>query len=269
LKQWFNSNCKKWAFQLEKADTGYLHYQCRFSLIKKRYPAAVRALFPEGKAPSLVSEFLEPTSNEASRTTYFYVLKEDTRVGSEFYCDDVHLKLLGKDEVYVPRQIQGKTLYPYQQFILDSMHEFDDRRVNCLCDHQGENGKSFISSYCALYHNAINIPVFDDYKDIMSFVCNICRDNQIRQPKLMFCDVPRGHLKNRKFITAFCSAIEQIKKGELYDPRYHAKTWWIDSPQIWIFVNDEIDNKMLSRDRWVFWSIDRETKTIKKVNGSN
>jgi hypothetical protein len=51
------------------------------------------------------------------------------------------------------------------------------------------------------------------------------------------------------------TAIEQIKKGKLYDFRYSYKTFWIDSPQIWVFCNWLPDTSYLSMDRWKVWNI--------------
>jgi hypothetical protein len=54
------------------------------------------------------------------------------------------------------------------------------------------------------------------------------------------------------------TAIEQIKKGKLYDLRYKYKCYWIDSPCIWVFTNREPDENLLSRDRWKIYEIKKQ-----------
>ena len=58
-------------------------------------------------------------------------------------------------------------------------------------------------------------------------------------------------------------AMEQVKKGKLFDFRYKYKTYWIDSPSVWMFTNYCPDLKMLSMDRWRLWEVDDETKELK------
>jgi hypothetical protein len=61
------------------------------------------------------------------------------------------------------------------------------------------------------------------------------------------------------------SAIEQIKKGKVYDMRYSYKEWWFNSPQIWVFGNHMPDLSMLSADRWKIWSIDASMDLVPVV----
>ena len=74
LKNLLITHCKKWVFQLEKGEeTGYEHYQGRFSLkIKKRLNECIK-LF--GGLPWKLSA----TSSENSDND-FYVTKEDARI---------------------------------------------------------------------------------------------------------------------------------------------------------------------------------------------
>lgn len=74
LETYFNVICSKWTYQLEKGEeTGFLHYQCRVSLVKKvRITGAIK-LFEKYKAHVSIT-FAKNMGND------FYVMKEDTRV---------------------------------------------------------------------------------------------------------------------------------------------------------------------------------------------
>lgn len=84
---------------------------------------------------------------------------------------------------------------------------------------------------------------------------------ETRSPSPIFLDMPRAMNKER--LNGIYTAVEQIKKGKLYDLRYSYKEYWIDSPQIWVFSNIEPDISLLSRDRWRIWTID-ETMNLQK-----
>jgi len=73
--------------------------------------------------------------------------------------------------------------------------------------------------------------------------------------------MPRAIDKTRLY--GMYSAIEQVKKGKLFDIRYNYKAWWIDSPQIWVFTNHLPDLNLLSGDRWRIWVIN-DDKILEK-----
>lgn len=238
--------CKKWCFQLEKGEkTGYGHYQGRVSLKEK-----------SRKGPEIFRGIhWTPTSNE-NKDNNFYVMKSDTRVDGPWKDDDV--------EVYIPRQFRNIKLYPWQQYVLDSVKVFDDRIINLIYDRNGNKGKSTIASIAELKHNGIDCPPINDCKELMQVLCDECMDNNNRNPRIIFVDMPRAMDKDRLY--GIYSAVEQIKKGKLYDTRYKYKKWWIDSPQIWVFSNHLPDLNLLSNDRWRIWTIDDDNK-IERFRG--
>ena len=250
LLKWMKSNCKKYAFQKEKSDTGYIHWQGRFSLIKKRNKSTLLKLLEPVGLPN----YLQPTCEE-NRDVYFYAMKEDTRIG-ELFADPS----LIKDEIYIPRQFKDKILYEWQEVVKSSADVFDDRSVNVIFDPEGNHGKSYIASLCSLLYGAISLPPSNDFKELIAVACDICMAKQTRSPKLIFCDMPRAYSKTSLF--GFYSAIEQIKKGHLFDMRYKYQEYWIDSPNIWIFTNEPPDESMLSRGRWKIYTINDEKKLV-------
>lgn len=245
LMDFFKQNTKKWTFQKEKADSGYIHWQGRFSLIKKRSKAKLMDLFEASqlKPPN----YLSPTATTNHKEEFFYAQKADTRILGPFRDQDQ------QQEVYIPRQFRDIKLYPWQQQVITSADIFNDREINLIYDPKGNNGKSTVASICELLHGGVDMPPLNDYKELISLACDICMDTKTRNPKIFLFDMPRAIDKSRLY--GLYSAIEQIKKGKLYDCRYHYKKWWIDSPVVWVFTNHLPDTDMLSADRWKIWQI--------------
>lgn len=239
---------KKYVFQLEEGDSGYLHYQGRLSLIKKRRKMEALKLF---KVPP---EYFEPTLKSEYKGEAFYQTKEDTRVDGPWKETD--------QEQYIPRQYRGlmDKLRPYQQVIWDTRNDFEPRKINLIFDEKGNNGKSTIASLCELMGNGIDVPPMNDMKEIIQLLCDECMATNNRNPSPIFIDLPRAMDKTRLY--GVYTAIEQIKKGKLYDTRYNYKKFWIDSPQLWVFTNVLPDLNMLSRDRWNVWKLDDEYNLI-------
>lgn len=253
--------CKKVVFQKEKADSGYLHWQGRLSLIKKRRKHELLALLKENGFHPF--EYLEPTSNTGLAGPAFYAMKEDTRVGDKTYTE--------KDFVsrYVPKQFRGmeKTLRPWQKQVLASAHTpggaWDPRTINVVVDATGNKGKTVLVHVAALHHGAIIIPAVRDFDRLLGTATNILSAKESQQPPLVFCDIPRG-LKTSEF-SGLMAGMEKLKDGYVWDTRYHLKDWWFDSPSLWLFSNSMIDYGLLSPDRWAIWTINDDF-TLKRVN---
>jgi len=241
---------KHWVFQEESGHTsGYLHYQGRMSLIKKARKSELMALWSTLELAWPLPNYLEPTSKEVFKTSDFsYVTKEDTRTRGPWTDKDA--------KVYIPRQYRNlmSSLYPYQRVIFESAQTFDTRVINFIYCVRGNIGKSTVASLCELFGTGIDLPPVNDSEKLIQSACNICMAKNIRNPSPFFVDLPRAMDKNKLY--GIYSAIEQIKKGKLFDCRYNYTEWWIDSPQIWVFSNREPDLSMLSLDRWKLWTVD-------------
>lgn len=91
IKNILKEYCKNYAFQLEKGETGYIHYQGRISLkIKSRV------------GPPLFNAHWTPTSNE-NKSNNFYVIKSDTRILGPWTDKD--------RDIYIPKQYRNIELY--------------------------------------------------------------------------------------------------------------------------------------------------------------
>lgn len=252
LMKFLKGFCKAWCFQKEKSDTGYIHWQGHFSLIKKRRKNEILNISP------IKFMYLEPLLK--TDVPNLYSIKEDTRIDGPWTDKD--------QEVYVPRQYRDivDRLHPFQKDIWNSFDIFCKTLINLVYCPKGLNGKSSIAAIMHLHKRGIDLPAINDCNTLMQILCDICMDNNLRTPGVIFMDLPRAMGKD-KLIGIF-SAIECIKKGHLYETRYKYRDWWIDSPQIWIFTNEEPNLSYLSMERWRIWTINSR-KEFQKYNISN
>ena len=227
---------KRFVFQKEEGDSGYIHYQGRMSLIKKRRKAELLKLFDDPP------NYCEPTTNqEYTKGDAFYQQKIDTRIEGPW---------TDKDEViYIPRQVREMNgLRPFQQSIIDNCGVWDKRSINVVYCKAGNLGKSSLVSYMRAHKLGRALPPVNDYKDLLRIVCDLPVSN------MYLFDMPRAMNKDRMY--QFYSAVETIKDGYAYDDRYTFKEKVFDCPNIWIFCNILPDLAMLSGDRWKLWNID-------------
>lgn len=242
--------CKKWAFQKEACPTtGRSHYQGRASLFKKKRHGELCNMLNE--TPLRGMDVSESSCNSLTDES-FYVLKYDTRVEGPW------TDVTWKTPPYIPRQFRGliDRVWPWQQTVLDARHEFNDRIVNMVIDRPGCNGKSTCAALADLHYGCLDLPPVGDHKELLQVCCDILMAKENRDPGLVFVDLPRGLTHDSKKFAPFMVAIEQIKKGKVFDMRFHYKEWWFDSPSVWVFANHPPDLKMMSKDRWRFWRID-------------
>lgn len=230
LKKW----AKKWTFQLEKADSGYLHWQGRLSLIKKRRQNEIQKLMQE----DLPSIHLSITSTEGSKS-FSYAMKDDTWVGEHRYADT---------DPYIPRQVREiEKLHPWQQAIIDSLKVWDTRHINVLIDKGGGIGKTTLVSYIRAYKLGRPIPVMETMKDYLRAVCDM------PDSRAYIIDMPRAVSKEN--LDSMYGAIETIKGGYAYDERHHWKEKTFDCPNIWVTTNAEPNFRLLTSDRWKLWQV--------------
>lgn len=226
-------HCKKWRYQLEKGDSGYEHFQGRVSLKEKVRLATAITLFN-------VREIHWSITSKENRDNDFYTCKEESRVEGPWKDTD-------PQPMYIPRQIRGIELRPWQQSIVDSAEVFDTRHINIILDNKGNIGKTTLKTWVRCHGIGRFIPFVNDYKDMMRIVMDCPKE------KLYIIDIPRAIQKDRLF--QFYAGIETLKDGYAYDDRYHFKDECFDSPVIWVFTNVEPERNLLSADRWRFWEV--------------
>lgn len=240
IKGFLKGIAKKFAFQLEKGDSGYLHYQGRLSLIKRRRRIEALRLFVTPP------NYFQPTTNPSFYAgDNFYCMKKDTRVKGP-WTDKDEIKILTKQM----QIFQGMTLRPYQKRIYDECQIFDMRKINLIWDTTGNCGKSILSEFLEYEGLAEEIPPFRLMDDIFAWVA-------FRPTKKCYLvDMPRGMKKDR--LGDFYSGIEVVKNGVAYDKRYNAKKKRFDRPRIFVFTNCLPSFELMSADRWVIWKITKD-----------
>ena len=241
IKGFLKGIAKKFVFQKERGDSGYLHYQGRLSLIKRRRRIEALRLFVTPP------NYFQPTCNpEFTRGDAFYQLKNDTRVtGTTPWTDKDEIKILTKQL----KMFKGMTLRPYQKRIYEECSIFDMRKINLIWDTTGNCGKSILSEFLEYEGLCEEIPPFRLMDDIFAWVCS----RPIK--KAYIVDMPRGMKKDR--LGDFYSGIEVVKNGVAYDKRYNATKKRFDRPRIFVFTNCLPNLELMSQDRWVIWKINK------------
>lgn len=223
--------CKHWCFQEEKCPTtGTLHMQGRISLKEKsRNPWWGAGLDIKFSITSIVN--FDNT---------FYVTKEESRVRGPWTDRD--------EKIYIPRDVREITsLYPWQESLRQIALTYEKRKVNIVYDPTGNSGKSTFTRIAMVYKWGRKIPFANDYKDIMRMVMDM------PESKCYMFDLPRAISKDKLY--QFYGAIEEIKGGYAFDDRYHFKERFFDPPAVIVFTNVMPEQRLLSSDRWIVWTI--------------
>lgn len=244
IRDSLTKECKKYAFQLEEGkETKKLHYQGRFSLKQKTYKRDVIRLLKDKW-----NSFHISITSEENRTNFFYVMKEDTRVKGPW---------TDENNIFISDEIKDIILYPWQESLKKELLQYNARVIDYLYDPKGNKGKSTFCEYMETYHNAKELPLCNDSKDIMRMA--YC----IGEKPIYLIDMPRAIGKERLF--QFWGAIEKLKGGFCYDDRYSYKDKRFKKPRICVFSNKLPDESLLSSDRWCIWTI-TERNTLRKYD---
>lgn len=238
LEEYFDDNCSKWVFQKERGDeNGYEHFQCRFTLTKKiRFTNLREKLIEE---LGITGFHLTVTSKNCIRKDEeYYVTKENTRIEGPWR---------NNNDTPVEKFWSNVTLRPWQQTIVDEIENYkpEIRTINVIVNTRGNEGKSYLTTYLGVKGKIQEIPVIEDYKDIMQYMYSMYDD---ANPKAIFIDVPRGITK--KAAHGFYAGMESIKRGYIFDTRYKGRQKYIVPPCVYIFTNYYPDASALSKDRW-------------------
>ncbi len=235
LMKVLNEWCKKWVFQKEKGDkNGYVHWQGRVSLIKKKRYNEVMKQIP------LAGIYWSPTNTEVHKGQVFnYVMKADSRVEGPWTDMDY------EEPPPLTRQLKdflNQKLRKWQEFLEKLIKQTDDRRIILIVDLIGNSGKSIFAEYLEYKGEAWEMPPFRLMEDIMQ--CAMC----VKAQKCYLIDMPRAMKKDR--LSEFYSGLEALKNGVCYEKRYHFKKRRMDRPQIVVFTNKDPCWEYMSKDRW-------------------
>lgn len=228
----------------EDEDGGYIHWQGKVSLIKRKRLSELVSLC-KVNGLYLSKAHWSPSSNNGLGSV-FYVMKLDTRVAGP-YCDT------DEKEIPMPRQLAHITeLRSWQKEIVDrSQYNWNARHINWLYDPTGNSGKSSLVLWCKVKKimNCRMVPCLlsSSFLDLNASIMD--------QPigNLYFVDMPRALPKSK--LTEFMAFLETLKTGYVYDKRYCFRERVFSSPIVWVMANALPDKKTLSKDRLITWTI--------------
>lgn len=246
--------CDKYIFQLEAPPPnmfGYVnyHYQCYCHLKKKKRVTQ----FSKHLNIHMPGVKVQAASTEGKEALKAYSMKEDTRYDGPWADRPIYM---GRDLLI----FNQKGFYPWQQFILDKIKEEPDpRKIICIVDPKGGQGKSIFGKYLKKRHDAGYLP-YGECKDIINFV------GKNMGKRLYMFDLSR--MKPRVYSTNdVYSAIESIKLGLITNFKYETSQHEMEPPHIIIFTNQYPDLESLSKDRWEIYGIMHHDKSIFKYGG--
>lgn len=239
-----------WAFQKERGESGYEHYQGRLRLQEKKRLTTLKRIFDKCGYTDI---HLSPTSTRSSKN-FDYVMKEETRIDGPWTSQAEEEK--GSQIPWDVAMIRN--LYPYQQQIIDLSRVKELRRIHCVIDHEGCKGKTTITRYMMCHGLAQKLPFCNDYQELLEMVCCLRKDGN--NVSTYVIDMPRAMPKDK--LRQLYSAIEEIKGGYAYDRRFKFKQVMFDPPNIFVFTNEVPQVHLLSRDRWMLWKINDRMELI-------
>lgn len=194
-------------------------------------------------SPFLATAHWSPEHDQAKGS--YYVLKEQGRLAGPWTDKDMEVN----KEVIAYHTVANWTLL--QQQILMSLNHLTDRQMLFVMDPKGGSGKTTLKNILGVRGRAMVIPAaMNSAEDMIQFVMGIhpqvkpFKDNR----KLMILDMPRATTEERW--AKYCSALEDIHNGNLYDRRYAAKQDWIIPPLILVLCNTWPHARLLSHDRF-------------------
>lgn len=263
IKKFMRKYCnkKKWCFQLEKGkESGYLHYQCRFSLndklpmsAKKNGKSLIKAFNDEG----IFGMHLSPTNVKCKDMQY--VVKSDTRVDGPWTSED--------DNKFIPKHLRGIKLYPFQDSIVQLSKIVHPRFIDIILQGPGGIGKSVICDYMEVHGLGITLPSINDYQDILAIaMAEVKAFEEFREydPDRDFTfliDLPKA--SNKTELHKTFAALETLKDGKGFDKRYGYKKMRTNRTVLIVFTNELPDLNWLSRDRWRIWNINDKKELVK------
>lgn len=211
-----NFDIHKWIYAVERGRGGYKHIQCRFRT-NKSFEEIRRAL---------ICGHIEEASD-----TWEYEKKD----GNYMTSDDNHEIL----------KLRYGKLTKVQEWALVLLESTNDREVVVWVDKDGNSGKTWLTAHLWERGQACYCPpTLSTPKELISWV-----HSAYNHEPYIIIDVPRTW----KWDDALYTAIETIKDGLVYDPRYSAHMRNIRGVKVMCMTNTEPKTSKLSEDRWVMY----------------
>lgn len=217
-------NCEKWIIGKETGKNGYKHWQIRYRLS-------------------------EPSTTDSQRNTWSayggHVIRAETsdweyeaKTGHYLCSWESGIAFIGHGHL---RGAQIDALRMFKLSGRPEKGEAESRKIVVWYNKSGRAGKTYFVKWMIANHKAVYIP--PQMKTALSMIqwaYGYPSDSYI-------IDMPR----NVKNTEELWGAIETIKDGYAYDPRYGNKFRMQRSPKIIVLTNKLPPKTLLSDDRWV------------------
>ncbi|APR73541.1 replication associated protein [Chicken associated smacovirus] len=209
------NDVKKYIIAKERGFGGYEHWQIRLKTSNKNFFIWCKINIPEAH----VEEAMDTWDYERKEGVYW--TSDDT--------NEIRALRFGKPNLKQKRVLK---LLKYQ----------GDRNILVWYDPVGKAGKSWIVGHLWEQGKACYVPpTLGTPKEIIQWV-HSAYDNE----GLIIIDIPRSW----KWNEALYTAIETIKDGLVYDPRYSARMKNIRGVKVLVMTNTYPRVSALSEDRW-------------------
>jgi len=230
---------------------GRPHFQCRFAFKTATRLATLGRVLPPGAARWAPER--DPTKST------MYTQKEEGRIAGP-WTDQTQV-------AYIPRAYRNPILSISQQWIKHRLDNQGDRRVLFIVDPAGGTGKTFLGMYLAVAKGGVRVPATIQSAEAAMQCCMSRVSVDPGRSIYIILDLPRaigqrggnGGANWGKWLTA----IEDMKNGHFYDPRYAWKEVFCEPPKIMVTCNTWPPLSMLTADRFDIHTI----KWIKFASG--
>lgn len=229
-----STSISKVVMQTEVGESGTPHIQ---GVI--RFAGRVRPLSALKQFPAAARAHWEKTRNWKASVQYCSAIDKRAEGG----------ELWTRGEV-VPKPIKViEVLRPWQQLVVDIINEEpDDRKVYWFWEPEGGVGKSALTKYLVVRHDALILS--GKGADVKHGVVSYKERNNM-YPRTVIYDVPRTSLDYVVY-----SALEEVKNACFFSGKFESNMCVGNCPHLIVFANAPPDMSKLSMDRWVITKIE-------------
>lgn len=262
--EWAKDACTTCRVNPEIGKNGTPHLQGSFWFKNQRYGKALRKLWPKAhfektKHPKAAMEYCAKAET-----------KDETKEGLAFDNSNAINKGIDRKDTNAIKKLmrqrsdplEGLTLRPFQQFVMDKIKEkADSRRIWWINDKIGLAGKTSLA-----------IHAWKKFEDDVIY-CERASANNAKnlitglmlagnKVKVVIWDVPRSaHINNEFYV-----GLESIKNGFFVNEKYDNIQVAYDPPHVFVFANQLPNTHMLSADRLKILDLQKDYATIEAAD---
>lgn len=219
----------------ERGDQGTPHLQGYYETEDRTRPTAL-------KLKHLRTHFEKAKGTDVQN--YKYCIKEGSHVEGGFTREwklknklTVHRGLLRKEQLFWwQKWLEGEYLY--------SIDNYEDRYIFWIWSSKGSLGKT---AFCRYMKNTYDAGFLTNGKcsDIANYIIN-------KGMKNCYCfNFTKSSIKTINY-----GAIENVKDGLMFSPKYEADDIDMESPFVVCMANEPPDLEKMSEDRWIVLNVD-------------